>query len=141
MCGAIRPFDERDEDIFLHWTVIAVVVHADSIDLLPAGVAVAAELGMAADQVCNHLPVESPAVGICYLVATPSTAEMDTVSGHLVTVPRLTWVNRLCHDENGWSLSEWVPALGGLRGLDLGRDRTDHPDSSTTPAVSAWVWR
>lgn len=138
MCGQIRAFDEFDNaDTFLHWTVMAVVVDANAVGLLPAGLAVAADLDMAAEQVCNHLPTHIQAVGTCYLVATPSTLEQDPRSGHLTTVPRLTWVNQVRQETNGWALSEWVPAPGGLRGFDPGRRRSNAP--AATPAESVRV--
>ncbi|NNH72233.1 hypothetical protein HLB23_20620 [Nocardia uniformis] len=132
-----HAFDEFEaEDTFLHWTVIAVVVDSNMVGLLPAGLAVAADLDMAAEQVCNHLPAHSQAVGLCYLVATPSTLEQDPSSGHLITVPRLTWVNRVWQDRGGWVLGEWVPAPSGLRGFDPARCRSDDA-GSRAPATQA----
>ncbi|MFI5783292.1 hypothetical protein [Nocardia sp. NPDC051570] len=108
---------------------MAAVLDSDRVGLLPAGIVVAPELDMAAEQVCAHLPVPEAQAGACYLVATPAVIEPDTATGRLVTDSRYTWVNRVSREGADWTLSEWVPAEGRLRLLDPARWRGGQPDA------------
>ncbi|WP_327144346.1 hypothetical protein [Nocardia sp. NBC_01327] len=124
--GAMRA-DQADDDAvggdaFRQWTVVAVVVNADRVGLLPIGMVMAADLELAADQVCHRLPAPDGS-GARYLVASPCTLEVDLRMGRVITVPQLTWVNRMQWRDDAWSLNEWVPAEGGLRMLDPQRWR------------------
>ncbi|MFB8007735.1 hypothetical protein [Nocardia sp. NPDC056000] len=111
------------DDDFRQWTVVAVIVEADRVGLLPIGMVMAADLELAAGQVCDRLPAPGGIPGARYLVASPCTLEVDMRAGRVVTVPQLTWVNRMNWDENAWAGTEWVPAEGGLRILDPERWR------------------
>ncbi|WP_297615111.1 hypothetical protein [Nocardia sp.] len=115
--------DDIVGDIFRQWTVVAVIVNADRVGLLPIGMVMAADLELAAGQVCGRLPAPDSAIGVRYLVASPCTLEVDLRLGRVVTVPQLTWVNRMHWRGDAWALNEWVPAEGGLRMLDPQRWR------------------
>lgn len=115
--------DDANDDC-RQWTVVAVVVEAGRVGLVPIGMVMAADLDLAADQVCDRLPPPGGIPGARYLVASPCTLEVDTRVGRVVTVPQLTWVNRMKWGEDVWVGTEWVPAEGGLRMLDPERWRT-----------------
>ncbi|MGV9412441.1 hypothetical protein ACWDOP_21235 [Nocardia sp. NPDC003693] len=118
-CGARTeaPGAVRDEvgAAFQQWTVVAVVLHAGVVAPVPIGVVVAADLALAADQVCARLPAPRALAGTPYLVASPCAPEVRV--GDVGGARSLSWVNRpqWC---GGWSSTEWVPAVGGLRVLD-----------------------
>lgn len=132
--GAMRA-DQADDDAiggdaFRQWTVVAVVVDADRVGLLPIGMVMAADLELAADQVCERLPAPDGGAGARYLVASPCTLEVDLRMCRVVTVPQLTWVNRMHWCDDAWALDEWVPAEGGLRMLDPQRWRASQRRSA-----------
>ncbi|WP_330182771.1 hypothetical protein OHB26_03370 [Nocardia sp. NBC_01503] len=110
--------DTDGDDDCRQWTVVAVVVDAGRVGLVPIGMVMAADLDLAADQVCDRLPAPDGIPGARYLVASPCTLEVDMRVGRVVTVPQLTWVNRMKWGEDVWVGTEWVPAEGGLRMLD-----------------------
>ncbi|MRH89267.1 hypothetical protein GFY24_17735 [Nocardia sp. SYP-A9097] len=117
-CATAISDEYSDESDCRQWTVVAVVVTADRVGLLPIGMVMAADLDLAAGQVRKRLPAPDGIPGACYLVASPCTLEVDMRAGRVVTVPQLTWVNRMNWGENAWIATEWVPAEGGLRMLD-----------------------
>ncbi|MFE6859349.1 hypothetical protein [Nocardia sp. NPDC057668] len=106
---------DGDGDAFRQWAVVAVVLHAGAVALLPIGVVMAADLALAADQVCARLPAPTAVVGTPYLVASPCTPEVR--AGDVAGARLLSWVNRP-HWCGSWTSTEWVPASGGLRVLD-----------------------
>ncbi|WP_067565611.1 hypothetical protein [Nocardia acidivorans] len=122
MHGTANSGDSNSEnaggDDFRQWTVVAVVLDADRVGLLPIGMVMAADLDLAAAQVRDRLPAPDGRPGAHYLVASPCTLEVDMRVGRVITVPQLTWVNRMHWGEDVWNATEWVPAEGGLRLLD-----------------------
>ncbi|MEV0511334.1 hypothetical protein AB0I30_27930 [Nocardia tengchongensis] len=110
-----------DSDCLRQWTVVAAVLGGDRVGLLPAGVVVAQDLDMAAEQMCAQLSASEMQSGPCYLLATPAAIELDMPHGRLVTASRLTWVSRVHHEDGGWTPGEWVPSDGWLHRLDATR--------------------
>ncbi|WP_067565624.1 hypothetical protein [Nocardia acidivorans] len=111
-------------DPYRQWTVVAVAVEADRVGLLPIGTVVAADLELAAGQLCDRVPEPDSVTGAPYLVASSSVLEMDRDAGRAVPVPQASWVNRVQWAGNGWSPGRWVPAAGGLGRLEPRRWRT-----------------
>ncbi|WP_433522021.1 hypothetical protein ACQPZ2_33120 [Nocardia pseudovaccinii] len=90
------------------WMVTAARIDADRIEALPAGVAVAADLELAAEQVCAHLPTGDPDASGYYLIAS---------AAHATTASR-TWVSRV-HRQNEsahWILGPWTSAAEAAHG-------------------------
>ncbi|MEV6770139.1 hypothetical protein AB0N05_16095 [Nocardia sp. NPDC051030] len=113
-----HPRALRGDVIPQQWMVRAVMLmDPDLVQSLPAGVVVAADLDLAAEQVCNRLPSPGLATGVCYLLATPSSVQIDPVSGRLVTVARSAWVKSVRQAADGWACGSWVPAHGVLGAL------------------------
>lgn len=121
-----------DENDFRQWTVVAVVVDANRVGLLPIGMVMAGDLNLAADQVCDRLPAPDGTPGARYLVASPCTLEVDSHIGRVVTVPQLTWVNHMRWFADAWVATDWLPAEGGLRMLDPDRWRTQQHRATGT---------
>ncbi|RDI66910.1 hypothetical protein [Nocardia pseudobrasiliensis] len=103
--AGIDAFDSGDGA--QQWTVVAVMVDGGGVEPLPAGEVVAADLSLAADQICGYLPPRLESGQSCYLVATPGMFERDSETGLLNTAPGPTWVNRIRRTECGWERSEW----------------------------------
>ncbi|WP_216910436.1 hypothetical protein [Nocardia noduli] len=101
------------------WTVSAVVVEGD--DLAPRhGVVAAADLGDAAEQLCEYLPETRPDDGDYYLVAreVPLMARGGHRSGG--QVPRRTWVSPIRRDDDTgrttygrWTVADEHPHFRG----------------------------
>ncbi|WP_330182767.1 hypothetical protein OHB26_03350 [Nocardia sp. NBC_01503] len=111
-------------DTFRQWTVVAVSVEADHVGLLPIGTVVAADLALAAGQLCDRVPEPDSVTGAPYLVASSTALEVDRELGRAVPVPQTSWVNRVQWAGGGWSPGQWVPAAGGLRMLEPRRWHT-----------------
>ncbi len=89
------------------WMVTAARIDADHVEALPAGVAVAADLELAAEQVCAHLPTEDPGASGYYLIASA----VDAAAAARRTASR-TWISRV-HRQNEsshWIPGAWTPA-------------------------------
>ncbi|MRH89264.1 hypothetical protein GFY24_17720 [Nocardia sp. SYP-A9097] len=119
-----EPIEDDDGAVFLQWTVVAVHVDADRVAVLPIGTVVAADLTLAADQVCDRLPAPDSVPGAPYLVASACALELDQYHGRIVTVPQSSWVNRMHWAGSAWVAGAWQPAAGGLRMLDPQRWRS-----------------
>ncbi|MBH0776912.1 hypothetical protein [Nocardia bovistercoris] len=100
------------------WTVSAVVIEGD--DLEPRhGVVSAADLGDAAEQLCEYLPETDPDDGDYYLVAreVPLLAGGRRGGGQH---PRRTWVSPIRRDDDtgrttygGWTVADDHPRFHG----------------------------
>ncbi|MFB7717776.1 hypothetical protein [Nocardia sp. NPDC056100] len=118
------PVEDDPGAAFRQWTVVAVHVDAGQVGLLPIGVVVAADLALAAGQVCERVPAPGSIAGTHYLVASSCALELDQFLGRIVAVPQASWVNRMQWAGNAWVPGEWLPAAGGLGMLDPQRWRT-----------------
>lgn len=91
------------------WTVSAVVVEADGPSPRP-GVVASANLGDAAEQLCEYLP-RVDAVGDCYLVAR----QVPLMANGPQTTGRRAWVSPIRRDDEGqttwgrWTRAEEHP--------------------------------
>ncbi|MFI9503324.1 hypothetical protein [Nocardia sp. NPDC052566] len=104
-------------EVCRQWTVTAVRVDSDAAGPAQAGAVVAADLEMAAEQVCDRLPATDRDAS-WYLVATLGTVEIDESAGNLATRTRCQWVSRIHREEANWQSGAWIPAEGDLRTLD-----------------------
>ncbi|MEV0294695.1 hypothetical protein [Nocardia sp. NPDC050710] len=106
------------------WTVSAVVVAGD--DLSPRhGVVAAADLGDAAEQLCEYLPETRPDDGDYYLVAreVPLMARGPRSGGQY---PRRTWVSPIERDDDTgqttygrWTVADEHPHFRGHSSRNL----------------------
>ncbi|MFF2557434.1 hypothetical protein ACFVUS_40990 [Nocardia sp. NPDC058058] len=130
--AAHGPLADDPGDAFREWTVVAVHLDAGQVGLLPIGVVIAADLDLAAGQVCDRVPAPGPVTGAHYLVASSCALEVDQLLGRIVTVPQASWVNRMHWAGEAWVPGEWLPAVGGLGMLDPRRWRAT-PRRGTAP--------
>ncbi len=104
-----RPWDRR-LDRAQQWAVRLRAVNPRHHGRLPAGVAVATDLELAASGLCDRLSAPVSDAEGWYLLAAYLPAVESGIAP--AQVAHLQWSNRLDWDGSGWRMGEWVPATG-----------------------------